>query len=82
MKQTNHTPESLGKEMTADVEDKFTEKELRVISFLKLERQSVTHNPDMPLKTFHAVCKSLIKKGVVLSDRTEIGFMGYYIVKK
>lgn len=59
-----------------------TEKEKIVLEYLNQARKSVTHMKEMSKKTFDGVCKSLVKKGVVFSDKTEKGFMGYYTLKK
>ena len=60
---------------------KLTKKEIEVYDFLVDERGSRTHKKGMEHKTFHAICKSLIKKGIVFSDKTEKGFLGYYTLK-
>jgi predicted DNA-binding transcriptional regulator len=58
-----------------------TEKEKEVYDFLILEGDSRTHKKGMECKKYHAICKSLIRKGLVYSDKTEKGFLGYYVLK-
>jgi predicted DNA-binding transcriptional regulator len=60
---------------------KLTEKEREVYDFLVSERGSRTHKKGMGCKTYHAICKSLMRKGVVFSDKTDKGFLGYYALK-